>query len=141
MRYVRKPRIVEAVQITDSTFDAPHPNPEHVKGVIYDPVSRTVRINDTEGEIGDWLLTLVDSDITYICPESVFHEIYMKESEYRRISDRVKMILNREKKDDFITTWIDSLEYIQIQNSEIDNLHKKVAHLVSLRDKMQISSS
>ena len=27
------------VEITDQTFDADHPNSEHVIGVIYDPIS------------------------------------------------------------------------------------------------------
>jgi hypothetical protein len=38
----KKPVTIEAVQLTASTFDAPHPNPEHIAGVIYDP-SQTLR--------------------------------------------------------------------------------------------------
>lgn len=42
-KFRKKPVVIEAVQITDATFDAPHPNQEHVSGVIYDPVSRPTR--------------------------------------------------------------------------------------------------
>ncbi|WP_407155148.1 hypothetical protein [Bradyrhizobium sp. STM 3557] len=52
--------IVEAVQITDDTFDAPHPNPELVIGVIYDPIQRNARIETKTGtqiaNIGDWIV-------------------------------------------------------------------------------------
>jgi hypothetical protein len=36
--------VVEAVQITDATFDDDHPNPEHVIGVVYDPIERCALI-------------------------------------------------------------------------------------------------
>ena len=53
---------IEAVQITDSTFDANHPNPEHVVGVTYDPLRREVIVPiDSYGDTytavpGDWIV-------------------------------------------------------------------------------------
>ena len=47
----KKPVVIEAVQITNDTFDAKHPNPEHVEGVLYDPVRRCVFIETLEGEM------------------------------------------------------------------------------------------
>jgi hypothetical protein len=51
--------IVEAVQITDSTFDAPHLN-SHFIGVIYDPVHRTALVPTRQGDkiarIADWIV-------------------------------------------------------------------------------------
>jgi hypothetical protein len=37
---------VEAVEITDAIFDAPHPNADHVSGVIYDPRERCAFVNN-----------------------------------------------------------------------------------------------
>lgn len=61
--------MVEAVQITDDTFDAPHPNPEHIIGVTYDPNERGVFLKEwrdlnrespidaTEiAFVGDWIV-------------------------------------------------------------------------------------
>lgn len=53
---------VKAVQITDSTFDDPHPNADHVVGVIYDPLERRAIIKETDetvelsAYVGDWLV-------------------------------------------------------------------------------------
>lgn len=78
-KYRKKPVVIEAVQITDSTFDAPHPNPEHVYGVTYDPVKRNVRIITLEGvmtgEIGDWIITGVEGE-RYPCKPNIFEATY-----------------------------------------------------------------
>lgn len=60
-KFRKKPVVIEAVQITNATFDAPHPNPEHICGVLYDPVRREAHIQTLEGEmvgaLGDWIIT------------------------------------------------------------------------------------
>lgn len=52
--------IFQAVQLTDRTFDAPHPNPDHIVGVLYDPVRRVALIETDQGietaELGDWIV-------------------------------------------------------------------------------------
>jgi hypothetical protein len=57
------------IQITDRTFDAPHPNPDHLVGVTYDPVQRCAFVDTPEGikrvEIGDWI-TLGDDGQMYV---------------------------------------------------------------------------
>jgi hypothetical protein len=51
---------VEAVQITDATFDGPHPSEDHILGVMYDPQQRCAFIQTSEGmqraDIGDWIV-------------------------------------------------------------------------------------
>lgn len=79
MKYRKKPVVIEAVQITDATFDAPHPNPEHIRGVVYDSIHRVARIQTLEGEmigrIGDWLITGVKGEV-YPCQPDVFAATY-----------------------------------------------------------------
>lgn len=65
MATYRSTRTVEARQITDATFDAPHPNPEHFTGVIYDSVNRCARVRRPSGvteiaRLGDWLTQIED---------------------------------------------------------------------------------
>ena len=68
---------VQAVQITFSTFDAPHPNPEHIIGVIYDPrtLSAVVRINEhgdvARASLGDWIVTDADG-LRYVLSNDSF---------------------------------------------------------------------
>ena len=79
MKFRKKPVVIDAVQITDGTFDAPHPNPEHIAGVIYDPKSRCVRIQTLEGEmrgeIGDWIIRGVKDEL-YLCKPDIFAATY-----------------------------------------------------------------
>jgi hypothetical protein len=54
--------VVEAVQVTDATFDLPHPNPEHVAGVLYDPLARCAYVTADgrlllRADVGDWIIT------------------------------------------------------------------------------------
>ena len=76
--------MIEAVQITDATFDAPHPNPEHIAGCIYNPVLRTVRIPTLEGEmigsLGDWIITGVKGE-HYPCKPDIFEKTYERVEE------------------------------------------------------------
>lgn len=52
---------IEAIQITDEMFDAPHPNDLHIPGVIYDPVRRIVTKDERIyslgfATVGDWII-------------------------------------------------------------------------------------
>lgn len=79
MKFRKKPVVIEAVQITDSTFDAPHPNPEHIPGVTYDPLQRCVFINTLEGcmrgNIGDWIIRGIKGEL-YPCKPDIFDATY-----------------------------------------------------------------
>lgn len=78
-RFRKKPVVIDAVQITDLTFDAPHPNDEHVRGVLYDPVKRCVVIptleGDMTGNIGDWIITGINGE-HYPCKDEIFRKTY-----------------------------------------------------------------
>lgn len=78
-RFVKKPIVIEAVQITDEWFDGEHPNPLHPQGVTMDPAERAVFIDTLEGrmrgDIGDWLITGVEGE-KYPCKNSVFVASY-----------------------------------------------------------------
>jgi hypothetical protein len=79
VKFRKKPVVVDAVQITDATFDAPHPNPEHILGLIYDLRERAVLIPTLEGtmrgELGDWIITGTRGE-HYPCKPDIFTEIY-----------------------------------------------------------------
>lgn len=78
-KFRKKPVVIEAVQITDQTFDAPHPNPEHIPGIIYDPAQRCVFIETLEGthrgDIWDWIITGVKGE-HYPCKPDIFAATY-----------------------------------------------------------------
>ena len=78
-KYRKKPVVVDAIQITDATFDAPHPNSEHIPGVIYDPVERCVFIPTLEGtmrgNLGDWIITGVNGE-HYSCKPDIFEKTH-----------------------------------------------------------------
>lgn len=78
-RFRKKPVVIEAIRITNDTFDAPHPNDEHVPGVIYDPVQRCVFIDTLEGrmkgDIGDWIIRGVKGEL-YPCKDDIFQATY-----------------------------------------------------------------
>lgn len=80
-KYRKFPVIIEAVQITDSTFDDPHPNPEHVVGVRYNQKGRCVFIETLEGimrgNIGDWIIRGVNGEL-YPCKPGIFEKTYEK---------------------------------------------------------------
>lgn len=79
MKFRKKPVVIEAVQITDATFDAPHPNPDHIPGVLYDPVNRTALIQTLEGDmigqLGDWIIRGVKGEL-YPCKPDIFEATY-----------------------------------------------------------------
>lgn len=83
-KFRKQPVIIEAVQITEDTFDAPHPNAEHVIGVEYDPVERCVYIDTLEGRmrgnVGDWIIRGVKGEL-YPCKADIFEASYMAADE------------------------------------------------------------
>lgn len=83
-KFRKKPVVIEAVQVTDSTFDAPHPNDEHVRGVIYDPIKRQVYIKTLEGtmtaSVGDWIIRGVAGEV-YPCKPDIFAATYEEVSD------------------------------------------------------------
>jgi hypothetical protein len=79
MKFRKKPVVIEAVQVTDATFDAPHPNPDHLVGVVYDPVNRCAFIDTLEGrmraDLGDWIITGVKGEL-YPVKDDIFRATY-----------------------------------------------------------------
>ncbi len=78
-QYRKKPIVIEAVQITESTFSGPHPNPEHIKGLIYDPIKKQVEIETLEGtmigNLGDWIIKGINEEF-YPCKPDIFEKTY-----------------------------------------------------------------
>lgn len=78
-KFRKKPVVIEAVQLTDDTFDAPHPNEAHIPGVIYDPCTRQAYIKTLEGtmtaSLGDWIITGVQGE-HYPCKPDIFEATY-----------------------------------------------------------------
>jgi hypothetical protein len=78
-KYRKKPVIIEAVQITEGTFKDPHPNPEHIVGLVYDPINKQVQIPTLEGtmvgNIGDYIIKGVKGEY-YPCKPDIFEETY-----------------------------------------------------------------
>lgn len=79
MKFRMKPVTIEAVQVNDITFDEPHPNPEHIPGVVYDPVRRRVAINTPggvrRGGVGDWLIRDMAGELS-LCNAAHFERTY-----------------------------------------------------------------
>jgi hypothetical protein len=78
-QFRKKPVVIEAIQITDATFDDPHPNDDHVVGVLYDPRERCVFIDTLEGrmrgDLGDWIIRGTKGEL-YPCKPDIFADIY-----------------------------------------------------------------
>lgn len=76
-QYQKKPIVIEAIQITDSTFY--DPCAEHIEGVIYDSVDHCVRIETLGGtmvgNIGDWIIKGVKGEL-YPCKPDIFELTY-----------------------------------------------------------------
>ncbi len=79
MKFRKKPVVIEAVQITAATFNAPHPNPEYVPGVRYDPIHMCAYIDTDEGvmrgNLGDWIITGIKGE-HYPCKPDIFEATY-----------------------------------------------------------------
>lgn len=80
-KYRKKPLVIEAVQITESTFSNAHPNHEHIIGLIYNPVLKQVGIPTLEGtmigSLGDFIITGVNGE-HYPCKPDIFEKTYEK---------------------------------------------------------------
>lgn len=78
-KYRKRPLVVEAVQLTDADFDAPHPFAGHIKGVIYCPITRTAEIYTLEGvmraSVGSWIIRGVNGEL-YPIKDAIFRETY-----------------------------------------------------------------
>ena len=79
MKFRKKPVVIEAVQLTNATFDSPHPNEEHIPGVVYDPILRCAFITTLEGtmraDMGDWIIRGVKGEF-YPCKPDIFGATY-----------------------------------------------------------------
>jgi hypothetical protein len=79
MKFRKKPVVIEAVQVTDATFDDPHPNDEHIPGVMYDSVLRAAFIETLGGtmraDLGDWIIRGVKGEL-YPCKPDIFAATY-----------------------------------------------------------------
>lgn len=78
-KYRKKPIVIDAVQITEDTFAAPHPNKDHVVGIVYDPVLKEARIRTLEGvmtgNLGDWIICGIKGEF-YPCKSDIFEATY-----------------------------------------------------------------
>lgn len=78
-KFRKKPVVIEAVQITEKTFTDDHPNPEHVVGVCYNPLTLTASVETLEGmmtgRVGDWIITGVQGE-HYFCKPDIFAATY-----------------------------------------------------------------
>lgn len=78
-RFRKRPIVIEAVQVTEETFSAPHPNPEHLIGPVYDPLLKRVYITTLEGlmtaAIGDWIIIGIRGEM-YPCKDEIFRATY-----------------------------------------------------------------
>ena len=70
---------VEAVQVTEDTFNALGPNREGLAGPLYDPRRRVVLIQTREGikaaAIGDWIVKDAQGELS-LCEGDVFAATY-----------------------------------------------------------------
>lgn len=76
MKKYKKVIVVEAQQITDDDFGRGHPNPRHIKGVIYSPTNKTAWVGTNHGPeaaaIGDWIIRK-DGELS-VCPRHEFED-------------------------------------------------------------------
>lgn len=78
-KFRKKPVVIEAIQITMDTFKYDHPHPDHVRGVVYDPVNLCVYVKTLEGEmqgnLTDWIIRGVKGEL-YPCKDEIFRATY-----------------------------------------------------------------
>lgn len=79
MKFRKKPVVIEAVQVTVETFTAIHPNPEHIQGVVYDPINMCAFIDTLEGrmraDLHDWIIRGVRGEF-YPIKDDIFKQTY-----------------------------------------------------------------
>ena len=77
-KFRKRPLVIAAVQLTQATFEGPHPNPEHIPGVVYHPI-RIATIETLEGtmtaDLGDWIIRGVKGEL-YPCKPDIFEATY-----------------------------------------------------------------
>lgn len=75
--------LFEAVQITDATFDDPHPNPEHIPYVIYSLLERCCYVPTPSGsvraDLGDWIVRDADDEL-HVAKGEAFRPNYAREA-------------------------------------------------------------
>ena len=78
-QFQKKPVVIEAQQIKVTDFTADHPNPDHVVGVHYDPVTEYAYVGTLEGrmraQVGDWIIRGVNGEL-YPCKPDIFAKTY-----------------------------------------------------------------
>ncbi len=78
-QYRKRPIIIEAQQLTSNAFEGDHPNPEHIKGVLYSPSLNCAFIKTLEGEmkakIGDYIIRGIKGEL-YPCKPDIFEATY-----------------------------------------------------------------
>ena len=78
-KFRKKPVVIEAAQVTVETFTASHPNPEHIQGVVYDPINMCAFIDTLEGrmraDLYDWIIRGVRGEL-YPCKPDIFEATY-----------------------------------------------------------------
>ena len=83
-KYRKKPVVIEAWQLADEVFDAPHPSDLHIVGVEYDPVLRCAFVDTLEGmmraNVGDWIIKGIKGEL-YPCKPDIFEATYEKVEE------------------------------------------------------------
>lgn len=80
MKYQKKPEYVEAMFVDDALFDDDHPNPNHLTGILYDPIKRTATLDspycadETIAQLGDVVVRYGSFDS--IWREETFLRVY-----------------------------------------------------------------
>lgn len=104
MKYVKRPVIIEAVQVTNEWFDGPHPNPLHPADsrLVYCPMTRQVEIKTLDStayaDVGDWIITGVKGEV-YPCKPDIFEATYRPAGE---------SLLTEEERE--ALKWVDSIK-------------------------------
>ena len=72
-------RPLPPARTTDRIFDAQHPNPEHVPGVLYNPLERCVFIDTPRGmmrgDISDWIVQGLDGGLYPVRARGLRHDV------------------------------------------------------------------
>lgn len=78
-KFRKKPVVIEAHQLCEEDFTDDHPNPDHIPGVLYNPITCEVSIETMEGTmtatIGDWIIRGIKGEL-YPCKPDIFEATY-----------------------------------------------------------------
>lgn len=83
-RFYKRQFPIEAWQLTAEHFDGPHPNPLHIRGLVYNQSLRNAVVaNRSTGtmtaEIGDWIIrdeAGTGSDVLTCCDHNTFEALF-----------------------------------------------------------------